>query len=422
MRRHLFAAIALVALLTGCGQSDPAPAPAPEPPAPAAPESEAQPDAPAPKLDPTARARALHEEALVFDSHGDTLMRVVDEGYDLGERHDDGHLDFPRMKEGGLDAHVFAVWVDPGEFEGQLWERATKMIDAFHEQLKKHPDQAGLALTAGDARRLVAEGKRAAFLGVEGGYPLECKLERLKEMYDRGVRYLTLVWWNNTCYADGSGDEPKWDGLNETGEEVVREMERLGMIVDLSHASEATFFDVMKVATKPAIASHSNTAAVAVHHRNLTDDQLRALAKNGGVVGINYVAGFLDEGYGKLSHELWQRLKPRFKEFKKQYADDPEKGREVRKALWDEQSKGFPVVKLDAVIDHIDHAVKVAGIDHVGLGSDFDGYGTGPEELTDASQLQLLTERLLARGYSEEDVKKILGGNFMRVFGEVLGE
>lgn len=389
-----------------------------------APPARAAEAAPAPPVE-SARQRAarVHREAFVFDAHADTLMRVVDDGYDLGALNDTGHVDLPRLKEGGVDAQVFAVWVDPEAHEGGLWRRAVAMIDAFHRQLAEHSDRVGLARDAGDARRLAATGRLAAFLGLEGGYALEGDLDRLAWLRERGLRYVTLTWWGPSDLGDGSGAPPKWNGLSDLGRRAVGEMERLGITVDVSHASDETFFEVLGMATRPVIASHSGARAVAEHHRNLSDEMLRALAKNGGVVGITFVAAFLDEEHDRAAGELRERLKPEFDRIERKHRDDPRRRRKERWALWGERARAeLPPVSLEMVIDHIEHAVKVAGVDHVGLGSDFDGFSVGPVELADCGKYPLITSRLLARGFSEEDVRKILGGNFLRVFGEGISD
>jgi len=371
---------------------------------------------------PEARAARIHREALVLDAHCDAVMKVVDDGVDLGVRSDEGHVDFVRMAEGGLDAEVFAVWVEPEFWPNKARKRALEMIDALHQSFERNEDKIGLALTAADARRLAREGKLAGFIGIEGGHAIQDDKSALAMFFERGVRYMTLTWWNNTNWADGSGDKPKHHGLTDLGREIVREMNRLGMVVDLSHASEETFWDALEVADKPVICSHSDTRALADHHRNLTDDQLRALAKNGGVIGINYVAGFLDTGFDKASEKLRARLKPEMDALEKKFKKDPREGRKRRWALWREKAAELPPVPLAKVIDHIEHAVKIAGIDHVGLGSDFDGFSTGPREIVDCTSLPLVTAALLERGYSEEDVRKIMGENFLRVFEANLGE
>jgi membrane dipeptidase len=411
--------------LTACGPGEPARAPT-EPPAAAATLGDAaveQVEAPEPEPETAAQRLArVHREAIVLDTHCDALMKVVDDGVDLGQRSEEGHVDFVRMAEGGLDVEVFAAWVEPDFWPDKAKQRALQMIDALHATLARHPDKAVLARTVADARRIVGEGKLAAFLAIEGGHAIEDDKAALALFYDKGVRFMTLTWWNNTNWADGSGDKPRHHGLTDLGREIVREMNRLGMIVDVSHASEETFWDVMETTAKPVIASHSNARARFDHHRNLSDDQLRALAKNGGVVGINFVAGFLDGEFNKASDKLRAKLKPQMDALKKKHKTNPQEGRKQRWALWREKAADLPPVTLDRVLDHIEHVVKIAGVDHVGLGSDFDGYTVGPAEIEDCTSLSLVTQKLLDRGYSEEDVKKILGENFLRVFEANFGK
>lgn len=412
-------------LAVGCGKDTPAPTAKERPIAesPPATSEETQPSAASPRPEtPAERAARIHREAVVFDAHCDAVMKAVDEGVDLGVRSDEGHVDFVRMAEGGLDIEVFAMWVEPEYWPDQATQRAQQMLDSLLENFARHPDKIELARTVTEARRITGQGKAAAFLGLEGGHAIEDDKRNLKMFYDKGVRYMTLTWWHNTNWADGSGDKPKWNGLNDLGREIVREMNSLGMVIDVSHASEKTFWDVLEVTTKPIIASHSNTRAIADHHRNLSDEQLRALKANGGVVGINFVPGFLDPKAVEASSKLHQALKPELEAIKKKYKKDPQKSRKERWALWRKRSKELPRVSLDRVIDHIDHVVKIAGIDHVGLGSDFDGFSSGPVGLEDCTDLPLITEKLLERGYSQLDVKKILGENLLRVFEDNSGK
>ena len=355
-----------------------------------------------------------------MDTHCDSLGRVTDDGVDLGVRSNEGHVDFRRLAEGGVDAQVFAVWVAPEYWAKGAKARALKMIDAFDRSVEAHPDLVAHARTASGAKEVADSGKIAVFLGLEGGYAIEDDPGALAMFYERGVRYMTLTWWNNTNWADGSGDEPRWGGLSDLGQNIVKEMNRLGMIVDVSHASEGTFWDVLKVTEQPVIASHSNAAAINNHHRNLTDKQLRAIAENGGVVGVNFVSGFLDADFFRRREELEVMLKPRFDLIDKKHGGDKNKAGKERWALISAESKKLDPVSIDKVIDHIDHIVKTAGVDHVGLGSDFDGFSAGPTELGDCTKYPEITRRLLKRGYSEEDVAKILGGNFLRVFKKVI--
>jgi membrane dipeptidase len=407
-------ALLVATLAISCSQGPAQPAPREKAAAPKAPEPKATEDA-------AARARRVHRDALVLDAHCDALMRAVDDGVDLTVRNAEGHVDLPKLRDGGVDAQVFALWADPDEWKGKFRARIDAMIAAYGAMIDKSAGGFVRATTAADASLAAREGKVAAFLGLEGGYAIEGDPGALERLYGQGVRYMTLTWWNNTGFADGSGDEPKWHGLNDAGRGIVHEMNRLGMLVDVSHASEETFYDVLATATAPVIASHSGARAVADHHRNLTDDQLRALAKNGGVVGIDFVAGFLDAENGRRGDELREILKPRFAAIDKANAKRPGRAREERWRLFNEEAKSrLPPVPLSKLVDHIEHAVRVAGPEHVGLGSDFDGFALGPVGIGSAADLPRLTEALLARGLSERDVAGILGGNFLRVFRQVL--
>ena len=393
------------------------PAPTPPAPKPVAAKPEVKKTAPE---DPVARARRIHREALVLDAHCDALMRVVDDGIDLTVRNAEGHVDLQKLHDGGVDAQMFALWADPDEWKGKYRQRLDAMIGAYDAMIAKSGGGLVRATTASDAERAARDGKIAAFLGLEGAYAIDGDPAALGDLYDRGVRYVTLTWWHNTSFADGSGDKPRWHGLNDRGRQLVREMNRLGMIVDVSHASDETFFDVLETTSAPVIASHSGARAIAEHHRNLSDDMLRALAKNGGVVGVNFVAGFLDAEWGKRAEALREALKPQYAIIDKRYAKEPGRARKAQWALFGEESKKFPPVPLAKLVDHIEHAVRVAGVDHVGIGSDFDGFGVGPVGISSAADLPRLTEALAARGFEDGDIVKILGGNFLRVFREVV--
>jgi len=387
------------------------------------PKATAAPKAEAREVPESARARALrvHRDAFVMDAHCDALMRAVDDGIDLTVRNAEGHVDLPKLRDGGVDAQVFALWADPDEWKGEFRARIDAMIAAYDAMIEKSAGGFVRATSAKDADRAAREGKIAAFLGLEGGYAVEGGKDGLARLRAQGVSYVTLTWWNNTAFADGSGGEPRWHGLNDRGREMVREMNRLGMLVDVSHASDETVMDVLETTTAPVIASHSGARAVADHHRNLSDDLLRAIAANGGVVGIDFVAGFLDAENGRRGDALREILKPRFAEIDKRFKKQPGKAREARWRLFNEEArKSLPPVPLSKLVDHIEHAVRVAGADHVGLGSDFDGFAIGPTGLAGAMDMPRITEALLARGLPETDVEKILGGNFLRVFRQVL--
>ena len=367
------------------------------------------------------RARQLHDRALVIDSHDDTTQRMLfDKTFDITVRHKDGNIDLPRMREGGLDALFFSIWV-PSDITGPpAVKRALDLIDSVHKAAKAHPADLMLATTAADIRRAAAGHKIAALMGMEGGHMINDDLGQLRKYAALGVRYLTLTHFKNNNWADSSTDKPAHNGLTPFGKDVVRELNRLGMMVDISHVADKTFYDALAVTDAPVIASHSSCRAIANHPRNMTDEMLRALAKNGGVVMINYHAGFLSEEFRVASEKRNGTVDVAMAAMSKKCG-----GNEACTTLESERidheamAKGeLPKVTWEKIVDHIDHAVKVAGADHVGLGSDFDG-ATMPFGMDDASKLPRITEALLQKGYSEEDVKKILGGNLLRVMEAV---
>lgn len=357
----------------------------------------------------------VHREAIVVDTHADTLGRVLDLGVNLGERLPDGHLDFPRMREGGLDAQFFSIWVDPAYGHRSLG-RALRTIDALKQQLVKYPSQAALALSASDIRRLAREGRLAALIGVEGGDAILNDLAVLRTLYDLGARYMTLTWSVSHDWADSSAGPVRWHGLNDFGREVVREMERLGMLVDVSHVSEETLRDVLEAARRPVIASHSSARALCDHHRNLTDAQLRAVAANGGVVMVNFYPAFLDDDYRKRVEEARLAAKAQIGTLGASYLDDPVGMSSALRELEVQIQAELTAPALGRIADHIEHVARVAGIDHVGLGSDFDGVPRLPEGMEDCSRLPALTRELWRRGFREPELRKLLGENFLRVF------
>jgi membrane dipeptidase len=367
------------------------------------------------------RARALHDRAIVVDTHADTTQRLVfDPSFDIGTRHRDGHIDIPRMREGGLDALFFSIWV-PSDVTGPpAVKRAFDQIDAVREAVRLHPNDLVLATTAADVRRAAAEHKIAALMGMEGGHMIDDDLRLLRDYAALGVRYLTLTHFKNNNWADSSTDKPAHNGLTAFGKDVVRELNRLGVMVDISHVADKTFYDALATTTVPVIASHSSCRAIANHPRNMTDDMLRALAKNGGVVQINYHAAFLSEEFRVASERRSGDVVASMSAMSKKCGGNEscttlESERVDREAM----AKGqLPKVNWDLIVEHIDHAVKVAGADHVGLGSDFDG-ATMPIGMEDASKLPKITDALLKKGYSEQDIEKILGGNLLRVMEAV---
>ena len=363
------------------------------------------------------QATAVHERAIVVDTHADTTQRLIfDPKFDLGVRHGDGNLDIPRMKEGGLDAVFFSIWV-PSDVTGlPAVKRALDQIDAVREAVRTHPDALVLATTVADVRRAVAERKIAALMGIEGGHMIDDNLRFLRNYAALGVRYMTLTHFKNNNFADSSTDKPAHNGLTAFGKDVVREMNRLGMMIDISHVADKTFFDVLALTTTPVLASHSSCRAIANHPRNMSDDMLRALAKNGGVIMINYHAAFLSEEFRVASEKQRGDVVSALSAMSKKCGGDEACSTlEGERIDHEAMAKGvLPRVSWEKIVEHIDHAVKVAGVDHVGLGSDFDG-ATMPLGMEDVSKLPRITDALLTKGYSPPDVEKILGGNILRV-------
>jgi membrane dipeptidase len=364
------------------------------------------------------RAREIHKRAIVIDTHADTAGRLLDEGFDLGTRSDEGHIDLPRMRDGGLGAEFFSIWVSPQREAPHFLARGLAEIEAVLEQVDRHQGQLELARTAADIRRIHAAGKIAALMGLEGGHTIENNPRVLDLLYRLGVRYMTLTWANSTDWAGSSGDAGRERGLSEMGRQIVERMNRLGMMVDISHVSDPTFWDVLKVTRAPVIASHSSCRALCDNPRNLTDDMLRALAKNGGVAQINFYSAFIDANYGAAMKQLEQQYEQEDHALIERYKNDPARMSQERRGLELEYDARLPRPSFERIVDHIGHAVKVAGADHVGLGSDFDG-SMMPRGLEDVSKLPYITAELLRRGYSEADIVKILGGNLLRVMREV---
>lgn len=347
-------------------------------------------------------AVALHRRALVIDSHCDTTQRLLDPHWDFAARHADWHVDIPRLREGGVDALVLAVYA-PQPAEPDLGVAAAKaQLDRTHETVRRYNDSLVLARTAADVRRAKHEGRIAVLIGIEGGYLIADSIDVLREFHKRGAVYMTLTHAFHTTWADSSGVHeplaPLHGGLTEFGREVVREMNRLGMMVDVSHVSDATFWDVLETSSAPPIASHSSCRAVSPHRRNLSDDMIRALAERGGVVQINFASAFVDPDFPeidpKTANDWWER------------------GGFAHGPLTDH------VTPLDVLVNHFDHALRLVGPDHVGIGSDFDGVGALPRGMEDCSKLPHLTAALLHRGHRETDLEKVLGGNLLRVIEE----
>jgi membrane dipeptidase len=368
---------------------------------------------------------------LMIDGHADTPQRFADEAWDFVESElGDGHLNLETARNGGLSAQFFALWAEPAEWRGRYAQRTQQLIDAVHEQVRRHPHELVLGVRAGDVERAFTDGRFCVLMGVEGGHSIENDLALLREYFRRGVRYMTLTWANSNEWADSSGDlddpaVPHHGGLSGFGREVVREMNRLGMMVDVSHVSDATFAHVMEASRAPVIASHSSARALAASPRNLSDEQLRAVAAGGGLVMVNFYPAFLDNAW----REAWSATAAeRARLYAAAGASFRERGEPVPYTIALRVDREFhastfagssllPV--FERAIDHIDHIAKIAGVDHVGLGSDFDGFGIAPKGLESAADMAKIPGALRERGYTQEQVSQILGGNMLRVMRAV---
>ncbi|HYO92127.1 MAG TPA: dipeptidase, partial [Pyrinomonadaceae bacterium] len=348
----------------------------------------------------------------------DITSPMIDEGYDLGTPSvGKYHTDIPRMKQGGITGQFFSIYVDQSYArQGGSARRAMDMIDSVYRLAERYPNDFFMATSTADIRRAKRQKKMAALMGIEGGHAIENSLAALRDFYRLGIRYMTLTHNNTNDWADSCCDASRHNGLSEFGREVVREMNRLGMLVDISHVSDKTMSDVLDTSSAPVIASHSSARGLANHRRNIPDELLRRIARNGGVVMVNFYSGFIDQKVIDAAAERSARLKPQLDALSEQYKNDPARLREERNKLL--AAHPLPVTPLSVLIDHIVHIAKVAGIDHVGLGSDFDGVPSLPEGMQDVAQLPNITYELLRRGYSTEDIRKVLGENLMRAFAQ----
>jgi membrane dipeptidase len=378
----------------------------------------------------SAKARQIHDSAIVIDTHADTPQRFLDEGFDIGmvTPVSKGSVDLQKVRQGNLGAEFFSIWVEPGYFDGHYAKRALDLIDSVYDQALRHPDQMVMAYSAGDIvrARTGPHKKFAVLLGVEGGHAIENDLHMLRDFYRLGVRYMTLTWSNSNEWADSSGDVndpkvPHHDGLTPFGKQVVAEMNRLGMMVDVSHVSDKTFWDVMAVSKAPVIASHSSARALANHPRNMTDEMLKAMAKNGGVVMVNFYDAFLDENFrlASAAQEPEREAAIKANEARIRAEGKPLNYLTVEDPIEKAWAAKLPRPPFKVLIDHIDHIAKVAGVEHVGLGSDFDGNPAMPQGMDSAADLLKITQALLDRGYTAPQIKAILGGNLLRVFRRV---
>ena len=376
----------------------------------------------------SAKARQIHASALIVDTHADTPQRFLDEGYDIGstDPNDIGHISLDKTQRGNLGAEFFSIWVDPQTNQGSYARHSFDLIDSVYQQAAHHPDRMMMAFSTDDIERAHRQHKMATLMGIEGGHSIENDMHLLRDFYRLGVRYMTLSWSNTNEWADSSGDidDPKvqhHNGLTDFGKQVVLEMNRLGMMVDISHVADKTFWDAIGTTKAPVIASHSSARALVNAPRNMTDEMLKTVAKNGGVVQVNFFNGFDDENFRKA---LDAQAKDQAAAIQKFIDEQKAQGKPVDYIQVDrierEWMAKIPRPPLKSLIDHIDHIAKVAGVDHVGLGSDFDGVsGATPQGIDSAADLPKITQALLDRGYRTEDIDKILGGNLMRVFREV---
>jgi len=403
------------------------------------------------------KARKLHFNSIVVDTHADTISRMVDppnnthgihddpdrarehypiedQGIDISKRLEDGHLDLPRIFEGGLGVQWWSCFVYSGYIaKKETVDRSLVLIDALKRFEKMHPEQIGLALTAEDCRNMVKQGKHAVVPCIEGGHAINDNLAILRQYWDLGVRYITLTHFNTNNWADSSTDAAKNNGLSLFGVEVVKEMNKLGMVVDVSHVSDKTFWDTIEVVNKPLMASHSSSWEICKHPRNMKDDMLKAVATNGGVVCVNFCPPFVSERLRveseNLRNQMWEEMEDLERMGRRSPSGHFDKSNEFIKQESIKIQKKYRVIisdleqaTLSDTVDHIDHMVKVAGIDYVGLGSDFDGIANGPVGLEDCTKFPSITEELMRRGYADGDIQKILGLNTMRVMEANIGK
>jgi membrane dipeptidase len=364
------------------------------------------------------KAHKLHFSSIVLDTHDDTTQRFFEKGFDFGKRNPEGSIDIPRMREGGMNAIFFSIWIDGRTKGAPAIQKALDQIDAVHENVRKYPKDLAFARTADDVRRAHAQGKIAVLIGVEGGHMIGNDIRMVRIFGDLGARYMTLSHFYNNEWADSSTDKPAHNGLTDYGKQIVAEMNRQGVLVDISHVADKTFYDALAISKAPLIASHSSCRALVNHPRDMTDDMIKALAAKGGVIQINYEKTFIDQTYKDASDKLGGVVGV-LDQVKKKCGDD--EGCMMKMMVEQEKqatAEGkLPHVAWERIVDHIDHAVKLVGADHVGLGSDFDGANM-PDGMEDATHLPQITDALLKKGYSEADIRKILGENTLRVLAE----
>ncbi len=363
----------------------------------------------------------LHKKAIVIDTHNDFLSTGIEKNksFDMDLK-GVTHSDLNRMKTGGIDIQVFSIFCDENYGNGTAYAFANREIDSLYAVVERNPSKMMIVKNPQELSTAVKSGRLGSMIGVEGGHMIEDRLDYLEALYNRGARYMTLTWNNSTSWASSAADERAKNnlgrpyGLTTFGKEVVKKMNALGMIVDISHVGEQTFYDAIATSTKPVIASHSCTYALCPVPRNMTDDQIKALGKNGGVIHLNFYSGFVDSTFKQKNDAFLKKHDAEKKELLKTNPSDFYANLVLHEKYKDEIDGVRPSLSL--LIDHLDHIVKLIGVDHVGLGSDFDGINSSPRELNDVTNLPLITEELMKRGYTKKDVYKILGGNFIRVF------
>jgi membrane dipeptidase len=363
----------------------------------------------------------LHKKAIVIDTHNDFISTGIEKNksFDMALK-GITHSDLNRMKTGGIDIQVFSIFCDENYGNGTAYAFANREIDTLYATVQRNPSKMMIVKTPEDLSSAVQSGKLGSMIGVEGGHMIEDRIDYLEALYNRGARYMTLTWNNSTSWASSAADERakrnlgRPYGLTTFGKEIVKKMNALGMIVDISHVGEQTFYDAIATSTKPVIASHSCTYALCPVARNMTDDQIKALGKNGGVIHLNFYSGFVDSTFKQKNDAFLKKHEAEKNELLKNNPSDFYANLVLHEKYKDEIDGVRPSLSL--LIDHLDHIVKLIGVDHVGLGSDFDGINSSPRELNDVTDMPLITQELLKRGYSKKDIHKILGGNFIRVF------
>lgn len=365
--------------------------------------------------------KKLHKRAVVIDTHNDFPTQSIEKNVSF-DQHLKGitHSDLKRMKEGGVDVQIFSIWSDGTYTTGKGFARANRQIDSLYAWTNRNPSAMMITKTPADLKRAVRQKKLAVMMGVEGGHMIEDSLSYLDQLFERGVRYMTLTWNNSTSWASSAMDEAAnkvpngKKGLTSLGEQIVQRMNTLGMIVDISHVGEQTFWDALKISTKPVIASHSCVHQLCPVFRNLKDDQIKAIAKNGGVIHLNFFSGFVDSSFGKRNSSFLNAHQKE-KDSLKAINPEPHFTEEYLFHKYPDEVKALRP-PLSMLLDHLDYIVRLAGVDHVGLGSDFDGISSAPQQLDDVTGFPLITKALQERGYSKKDIRKILGENFLRVF------